>query len=151
MMTIRPLQVEDIHDIAVAARRADVDEMLAGMGASVPMALSYGLQHSLRAWVIWHEGYPLAAVGDTLAAIGVGVPWMVTTNHIDKNPRGFLRASLAILRETMQRHNQLINYVDDRNVQAIRWLEWLGFTMDAPLPYGRHGLPFRKFSITRSV
>jgi hypothetical protein len=150
LISIRPLQIEDIAEIADSARRADVEEMLACTGASVCAALSYGLQHSLRSWVIEDDGTPLAAVGDTLAAIGVGVPWMVTTNHITINPRGFLRASKAVLREAMQRHSKLINYVDARNADAVRWLAWLGFTIGPAVPYGASRLPFHEFTLIRS-
>jgi hypothetical protein len=74
---------------------------------------------------------------------------MVTTVHIEKNPRGFLRASKALMREAMQRHHQLINYVDARNTQAIRWLEWLGFKMGPAVPYGVSGILFRRFTKER--
>lgn len=150
MIAIRPLQIEDIAEIADSARRADVEEMMACTGASVCAALSYGLQHSLRSWVIEHDGIPLAAVGDTLAAVGVGVPWMVTTNNITINPRGFLRASKAVLSEALQRHAKLTNYVDARNTDAIRWLSWLGFTIGPAVPYGASRLPFHEFTLIRS-
>ena len=150
MIAIRPLQIEDIAGIADSARRADIEEMVACTGAPVYSALSYGLQHSLRCWVIEHDGVPLAAVGDTLASIGVGVPWMVTTNNITLNPRGFLRASKAVLAEAMQRHAKLMNYVDARNTDAIRWLAWLGFTIGPAVPYGASRLPFHEFTLIRS-
>jgi hypothetical protein len=150
LITIRQLQIEDLAEISDSARRADVEEMLACTGCSVYFALSYGLQHSLRSWVIEHDGIPLAAVGDTLASIGVGVPWMVTTNHIKINPRGFLRASKAVLSEAMRRHVTLTNYVDARNTDAIRWLAWLGFTIAPAVPYGASKLPFHEFTLIRS-
>lgn len=149
MITIRPLEHGDIEIIAASAREADVNEMQACAGATVAQCLEQGLQHSLRAWVIESNGLPLAAAGDTLAGIGVGVPWMVTTNHIDSNPRGFLRASKALMQEMLQRHHLLVNYVDERNVAAIRWLEWLGVTMAPAAPYGLYGLPFRQFTLYR--
>lgn len=150
MIAIRQMQAEDIPAIAETARRADVEEMLACAGCSIGEALSYGLQHSMRAWMIESDGAPLAAVGDSLASIGVGVPWMVTTTNISKNPRGFLRASRAILSDMLQRHAELRNYVDARNTDAIRWLGWLGFKMGEPVPYGVRRLPFRQFTIIRS-
>lgn len=137
--------------IAACARAADVDEIKACCGLDIEEALQQCLELSLKAWVIESKGKPLAAVGDTLAAIGVGVPWMVTTDHIAADPRGFLRASRAIMLEMFQRHVTLINYVDARNVDAIRWLGWLGAAFDEPVPYGVAGLPFWKFTKTREV
>jgi len=150
-VVIRPMVAADAAIVAACARPADIEEMLACTGRPLVECLQQGAKTSLRAWVIEHDGVPLAAVGDTLAAIGVGIPWMVTTNHIEQNPRGFLRASKALLHEAMQRHCQLINYVDARNTLAIRWLEWLGFKMGPAVPYGVSRLPFHKFQITREV
>ena len=39
----------------------------------------------------------------------------------------------------------MFNYVDVRHKEAIRWLKWLGFTLNEPTPYGPFGLPFHKF------
>ncbi|MNC81827.1 hypothetical protein D3C75_1350850 [compost metagenome] len=49
----------------------------------------------------------------------------------------------------LERHPTLTNYVDARNLAAIRWLQWLGFRMDSPVPYGPHRLTFRQFHLTR--
>lgn len=149
MTMIRPMVQSDIASVAACARAPDVEEMLASSGASIEQALAYGLEQSLRVWVIEHDGLPLAAVGDTMAGIGIGVPWMVTTVHVERHARGFLRASKALLQEAMQRHYRLVNYVDDRNAAAIRWLRWLGFEMHPAAPYGVAGLPFRKFEMFR--
>ena len=150
MIRIRPMRRDDIAPIAAIARAADVDEMQACAGATIEQALQLGLEHSLRAWVIEADGVPLAAAGDTMAGIGVGVPWMVTTQHIVRNRRGFLCASRAVLDDALTRHFQLVNYVDARNNAAIRWLSWLGFSIDDPVPYGAQGLPFHKFHLFRS-
>ena len=149
--SIRPMTTEDVAAVAACARPADVDEIKACCGLDIDEALSHCISHSLRAWIIESDGKPLAAVGDTLAAFDVGVPWMITTSHIVDCRRGFLRASRAIMAEMFQRHHLLINYVDARNTDAIRWLLWLGVTMEQPAPYGVAGLPFRKFTKNREV
>lgn len=149
-MIIRLMGQCDVALIDGCTRLADREEMLAGAGQSIADALQYGLDQSLRAWVIEAHGKPLAAVGDTIHGIGTGVPWMVTTEHIAADVRGFLRGSKAVLLEMLQRHQTLVNYVDARNVSAIRWLAWLGFTIDGAVPYGVQGLPFHKFHMIRS-
>lgn len=150
MTSIRRMVAADAAAIDCCARPADREEMLACAGQTVEDALREGLSKSLRAWVIESDGLPLAAVGDTMAGIGLGVPWMVTTEHIASNPRGFLRASRAILGDMLMRHQMLINYVDARNAAAIRWLQWLGFAIGEPVPYGAQQLPFRQFTMIRS-
>lgn len=150
MISIRPMVAADIATVAASAREADVVEMRDGAGLGIGQALSIGLRESLRSWVIECDGMPMAAAGDTLGGIGVGVPWMVTTQHIVRNRKGFLCASRAVLDDALTRHFQLVNYVDARNNAAIRWLSWLGFSIDDPVPYGAQGLPFHKFHLFRS-
>lgn len=150
MITIRPLEADDIEAIASVARQADIEEMRDGSGLTIDQALRVGLSESLRSWVVEHDGNLLAAAGDTMAGIGVGVPWMVTTVHVDRAQKAFLRASRAIVAEGMQRHQCMINYVDARNLVAIKWLAWLGFEVSEAVPYGPSGLPFHKFSMFRS-
>lgn len=149
--TIRQMVIADALLLAGCARAADADEIKACCGLDIGTALLQCATGSLRAWVIEAGGVPLAAVGDTMAAIGVGVPWMITTDHIKKHPRAFLRASRAIMADMLQRHYLLVNYVDARNVDAIRWLTWLGATIEEPAPYGVAGLPFRKFTKIKGV
>jgi ribosomal protein S18 acetylase RimI-like enzyme len=43
----------------------------------------------------------------------------------------------------------LVNYIDARNVDAIGWLQSLGFTVEDALPHGPDRLPFHKFSRSR--
>lgn len=149
-MIIRLMGQRDVALIDGCARMVDREEMLAGAGQSIADALQYGIDQSLRAWVIEAHGRPLAAVGDTMHGIGTGVPWMVTTDHVVRDARAFLRGSRAVLMEMLQRHQLLVNYVDARNVNAIRWLAWLGFTIGNAVPYGVQGLPFHKFHMIRS-
>lgn len=139
----------DAGIVASCARPADIAEIKACSGLDIEPALGLCLPNSLCAWVIESGGLPLAAVGDSLAGIGTGVPWMVTTTHIEKDPRGFLRASKALMAEMLRRHLQLMNYVDARNTDAIRWLAWLGADIGPAVPYGVSGLPFRKFTKQR--
>lgn len=148
-VTIRPMVAADAAIVAACARPADIAEIRACSGLDIEPALKLCPANSLRAWVIESKGVPLAAVGDTMAGIGTGVPWMVTTTHIGKDPRGFLRASRALMAEMLQRHTQLVNYVDERNTDAIRWLQWLGAEVGPAVPYGVSGLPFRKFTKQR--
>ena len=46
-------------------------------------------------------------------------------------------------------YDRLENRVDARNVPAIRYLRWLGFTLWPVMPWGHAGLPFYPFTIRR--
>lgn len=149
MITVRPMTQEDVAVIAAAARQADIDEMRDGAGVTVEQALQHGLDISDSCLVIMAGDLPLAALGDSRHDDRTGVPWLVSTVHIDLHARGFLRACKPLLADMLTRHQQLLNLIDARNTNAIRWLEWLGFRMSEPMPAGVRGLPFRLFTITR--
>jgi hypothetical protein len=43
------------------------------------------------------------------------------------------------------------NWVDARNLDAIQWLRWCGFQIEAPRPYGKHGLDFCRFTMKEAL
>lgn len=151
MISVRPMVEADILTIAAIAREADRMELEEGCGQTVASALAVGLRSSVAAHVICWDDIPLAAFGDVShnPGAGIGVPWLVSTTAIEAHARPFLRICKPLVNLMLARHCLLINYVDARNTAAIRWLEWLGFTMSSPTPYGPNGLPFRQFQLTR--
>lgn len=151
MISVRQMLEQDIEDIAADARQADLDEIEEGCGVAIREALLLGWHSSVAPMVIAWGDVPLAAFGEVSHSpgAGIGLPWLVSTNAIEKHARPFLRICKPLVQQMLERHIQLINFVDARNLAAIRWLEWLGFTMEEAAPYGPHGLPFRKFHLSR--
>lgn len=151
MILVRSMTAADIEPIAMAARQADRDEIEEGCGQSIASALTLGLRSSVASSVIAWGDTPLAAFGDVSYSpgAGIGIPWLISTDAIEQHPRAFLKICKPLVAQMMERHQSLINYVDARNVAAIRWLEWLGFSMGSPTPYGPNQLLFRQFQMTR--
>ena len=150
MIEVRRLEALDIPHLLGIVRAADMAEIEEGCGQGLRQALEYGLAHSVEPLLILHGGQPLAAFGEVALVPGVvGVPWLISTTHIERHPRAFLKACRPLLQRMLQRHPTLTNYIDARNTAAIRWLQWLGFRMDSPVPHGPHRLPFRQFHLTR--
>jgi hypothetical protein len=79
---------------------------------------------------------------------GIGAAWMIGSTGLQP-----LRVQKALLRESREMLDvlqamfptMLYNFVDARNDCAIRWLKWLGFTFDDPIPMGRGKHPFFPF------
>lgn len=72
-------------------------------------------------------------------------PWMLCTDELPKHALSFLRGSRVYVGMLRERYERLENYVDVRNHDAIKWLGWLGFSLDDPAPFGVEQLPFRRF------
>lgn len=151
MIHVRRLTVDDIEPIARTARQADRAEIEEGCGQSIAEGLALGLRSSVESLVIAWNDTPLAALGDVSynPGAGIGVPWLISTEAIERHPVAFLRVCKPLVAAMLERHVSLINYVDARNTAAIRWLQWLGFDMGSPTPYGPNQLLFRQFQMTR--
>jgi hypothetical protein len=83
--------------------------------------------------------------GDILSE--TGMPWLVTAPIIEKLPIAFIREAKNELENMLFLKPKLENYVIADYRGAIRLLEVLGFHLDPPAPYGRRGVPFRRFWI----
>jgi hypothetical protein len=143
---IEMTRAEPVHAAIVPyLRRADVEEIWAATGLSPAFAVAYSIAHSRDAWAILLNGKPAGVFGAGAAGKDIGVPWLVATEEIERHPVRFYRVSRAVIEKMRQRYAYLTNWVDARNTLSIRWLEWAGFTVEPPRPYGAAGLGFCRF------
>lgn len=84
-------------------------------------------------------------VGDVNVLAGVGAPWLLGTNAIETHAVAFLRYSVEFRGQLLSRYQILRNYVDERNVVAVRWLQWVGFTLLDRVEF--NGVSFRLFEM----
>lgn len=147
---IRRADPADATALAADMREADRAEALAVTG----YAPLHAATRSIR--VSWPHVWAGSVDGELLAVFGVrsagllsdtGVPWLLSTNAVDRHWRPFLRFSRVLLANWSEAFPVLENWVDARHDVAIRWLDWLGFEIEAPRPYGVYGLPFHRFTM----
>ena len=73
------------------------------------------------------------------------MPWLLGTDLVDRHAVPFLRNCRGALDEMQRGFLLLRNLIDSRNRLSIRWLIWLGFTLEPPVPHGPDRLPFHPF------
>ena len=75
---------------------------------------------------------PAAIVGLGRSALvgGHGVPWLLTGPACERHRKCFLLESRRQVRRMLGEAAPLINYVHADYRRAVRWLEWLGFTLE---------------------
>lgn len=148
---IVPAEPAHIYYLGPRLRDADRKEARAMAGVDPELALQRSIVLSHETWVGTVDGEPVAIWGLGIGsfATGIGRPWLVGTEKIETNAIAFLRRNKACIRRWLGICPTLENWVMAEHETAIRWLEWLSFRMDGPVPHGPYGVPFRRFHLER--
>ena len=144
---------EHAEFIAANPRPADVAEAWTQDRTTPLDVMLRGIRYSPNAQTGMVDGEPIGMFGVSPMSLirGIGVPWMMASARAD-----ILQARKALLRESRdvvgawrEQYKFLANVVDDRNVRAKQWLEWLGFEIGETYHLGPDQMPFRMFTWSR--
>jgi hypothetical protein len=153
VIEIRVLPATPAHAAALAPRLRPADELeCRALGMAPYEALRTSIARGLWAEAYLVDGEVAAIVGLGLSSFlgGHGVPWLLTSAIVECHRKTFLRCSRDTLARMMAEVPLLVNWVHAENVQAIRWLRWLGFDVAAePVALPPHGAPFHRFQMER--
>jgi hypothetical protein len=128
---IRPATYEDCLTLAPVLRKEDKDEVWAS-GRHLPEeALIRCLRTTPNTKVGVVDGEIICMFGVSPAKdMRIGIPWMLGSDGIKKISKEFLRRNRDALDEVSIGYSTLINYVWSKNTTHIRWLKWMGFTIE---------------------
>lgn len=150
--SIRLAELEDVKFLAPRVREDDVKELWAGYHLSPRMAL-------MGSFLVSRDtSFSFSGVADEEVVCMFGVkpptllgrkanPWMIASQSLPFHSKEFLRQSRAIVKIFREEFDYMCNYVDARNTMAVRWLQWVGFTLYYPEPFGADNLPFHYFDM----
>lgn len=74
----------------------------------------------------------------------VGIIGMLSTSDIEKEQKSFLVLGKKWVKSQGKKYKALENKVYSSNVKAIKWLKWMGFTVEKNLGLGDKFLKFYK-------
>lgn len=140
VIKIVPARASHIRRIAAVMRQADRDEVMAATGRDVLPVLFASYKRSSICMVALVDGQPevIFGAGDLSILTGLGAPWLLGSDAIERHRVEFLRASVHWRGQLLKRYSVLRNVVHCRNKVAIRWLRWLGFTFSEPFQHRGH-------------
>jgi hypothetical protein len=141
MITIVSATME--HACAIDLRDGDARE-IAALGFTKEEGLSISLARALWADAYLIDGDVAALLGFSQSSLlgGVGQPWLITGQPIDRHRKTFMSIARDRIIEMRARHGVLANWVHAEYREALAMMRWLGFSIGRPQPYGRLGQPF---------
>lgn len=148
VVEIRPLREGDIEALLANMRQPDRDEVEAA-GQDVENGVISSVQMSAMCWAAEINGRLACLFGVAPISLlgGVGAPWLLGTDVLDRHPRALIRNTGPYLDAMRSAFPHLVNYVDARNTRSIRWLKALGFRFQPAQPYGPRGFAFHRFEM----
>lgn len=143
-------ETEHAQHLGPVMRDPDIVEVYAASGYLPVEAVEHAIEASVQAWTCYFGTEIAACFG--IASLnmldGVGVPWALTGEVVDRYPILFYRTSKDVLAWMRQQYPTMVNRIDCRNEKAIRWAKRVGF--DVARPDGvmnKHGILFRHCAI----
>lgn len=143
----RAVREGDAEYLVEHLREADRLEVLASHGEDVLGAVRDAIICSTDVFAAERDGRLIALWGFMPVSLvsGVGCPWALGTDEMFRIGRSLTRLAQASLAVVGTTYPVLRNYVDARNTRSVAWLEFIGFEIGEPVPYGVAGLPFHPF------
>lgn len=134
---------------AAGLRAADVQEIEAGTEVPPDLALFQSWAFSEKAWsllVPQHGAVAMWGVAPFRSDPTTASPWLLATEEFRNHKRELVRCTKHYIAEMARGYRRLVNYVDVRHTDSLRWLKWAGFTISSyTVPHGPHDMPFHAF------
>ncbi|MBF0164471.1 MAG: hypothetical protein HQM01_08260 [Magnetococcales bacterium] len=139
--------LEQMEALAGKIGASDLEELAASHGMQPFVGIYLSVRQSREAWAGIVDGALVGIFGVGLADHGpdVGVPWLVPAEDLKQHAGALLTCSRQFVERWRREYALLQNHVHVGNARSIRWLRWLGFTIDPPRPWGVRGALFHRF------
>lgn len=137
-----------IDELVENMRPADLDELDAATSLPIRDVIAASVKHSALSATVMVDGEVACILGVCPVSIlgGHGIPWMLGTKVVDRNAKSLWKTLRPVCDEIQEAFSFLENYVDARNLKAIRVLKAMGFNVEPAKPWGHKGLPFHRFT-----
>jgi len=143
----REVTEEDIKFVAWNIRDADLRELRAVSNRPAVEIIREGVRYSRPARVAVINDEPVAIFGVVpFDDPGIGSIWMIGTDSIELSPISFLRRCKDEMEDLLAGYCYVSNICHAENTLHLKWLKWLGFTVDEEVIRTSHNdEPFHHF------
>lgn len=147
---IIPATAEHVVELAETMSTECLGEVWASAHYDSWDALVNSIRYTDATWAGLADGRVLCiyGVGKATLLSAVGHPWLLSSFLAPQHTRGLARGSRLAFKHMINTCGvkHLVNHVDARYTVAVRWIEWMGFTVHPAEPFGEEGLPFHRFT-----
>lgn len=149
---VRDSRPEDIDCLAENLRPADKAEVWKSNHKSPREALSEGMKNSSICLTVERYKKPIAMFGIVPVAIlgRTATIWLLGSPEIKAMQVVFVKNSKMFINIMLKQYPRLINHVDIKNKQAIKWLKLCGAEIAEAAPYGVEQQLFKHFELRRN-
>jgi len=144
---VRIAKLADVLELAPKIRKGDRAEIRASDNVSPLEALIVPFTiegHKTYSIIGTKEEGVIGMFGSTPSAEkGYGCAWLLSSENLFNHTRQFLKECPYWIEQMSEGYEHLYNFVDKRNWQSLKWLQFLGFEVKEELgEYGHEKIPF---------
>lgn len=149
-IVVRRSEFTDVAKLEHRLRISDQKEIWASHHLTSREALEKCVHMAIFSLTI-ENGQPMGIFGiNPFAVTGQkAIIWMLATDDLDKIKHRFLKHSKEFVNMMLAWYPYLENWVHAKNVKSIKWLKYLGATIEEAQPYGLDGELFHHFYFTK--
>lgn len=133
MAYVRSSTRADIYVLSPLIKQSDINEVLAATGKDMFSSLYEGFLISTYCRTIvsdCHDPIGMFGVAPSYLNPQTGMVWLLSSDQLFSIRKSFLKQCRLYIDQMLKIYPCLINYVDCRNTQTLRWLRWCGFKIN---------------------
>ena len=145
--SIVPAEPSHVMELLPNLREADRIEGEIATGLTAEEALLTSVRMSYEAIAAYADDrfVMLAGVAPVSITSSLARPWLVGTDELPKHAFKLCKENRRYVRKWLTWFSILENWVDAENTTALKWLKWLGFELEEPVPWRDSGHFFIRF------
>ena len=135
----RPATWADAEYLAPRLREIDIEECRV-MGGNEPiesLKKTFDLGADIQA-IVGNDGDVIGLFGVTPCSLipDAGIVWGLFSDALfePRHTRQFIKGCHGWVSEMSRGYSFLFNFISVKNIEAIRWLEWMGFKLPQMIP-----------------
>lgn len=102
-------------------------------------------------WVVNGEPICVFGVASYAALSTTGYPWIYWTASMSEHKAHFIRRCRQWTEYNLEEWERLEAFVDPNDQSAVKWMRFMGFTLDEPEPLGPDGELFHRAHLERTI